>query len=216
MNTHSKRTLHLSIAALCAVAMALLMPLQAHAQVYIPGGRLTLVSNTPVMAADASGPTVYYTAYVGSNVPLAIGTTLQNSGFASQLTLNLNPSLHKAGDIYDIFIVNNSGSLTLCTGPAWKFPPTKRGTGPGTTQLVRLNGLSVNARRITCLNGSISLFVAAKFGFYLGSVYMTANGQTSMRLKPAATAGGTDNVLGLWNAYNRVRVTAYSRDNTSN
>jgi hypothetical protein len=79
-----------------------------------------------------------------------------------------------------------------------------------------LNGLPVNANAISgCMNGSTSLSVPAQTGFYLGSVYMTANGQTSMQLKPSASAGGTNNILGLWNAYNRVRVTAYSRDSTS-
>ncbi len=217
MNTRFKKTLHLSITSLCAVlAMALFVTLPAHAQVYIPGGRLTLVSNTPVMTADVSGATtIYYAAYVGNNVPTATGTTLQNSAFASQLTLSLNSGL-QSGDIYDIFLVNNSGSLILCTGPAWNSS-TSRGAGAGTTQLTLLNGLSVNANAIgNCLNGSTSLSVSAKSGFYLGSVYMTGNGQTSMQLKPSAAAGGTNNVLGLWNAYNRVRLTAYSRDSTSN
>jgi hypothetical protein len=148
-------------------------------------------------------------------VPIATGTTLQNSAFASELTLNLDSAL-LSGNLYDIFLVNNSGALTLCTGPAWSTS-TSRGTGAGSTQLTLLNGLSVNALAITnCLNGPTALSVPAKSGFYLGSIYMTANGQTSMQLKPSAAAGGTNNVLGLWNAYNRVRVTAYSRDNTGN
>jgi hypothetical protein len=217
MNTHSKSRLHLSIAALCVfLPMALLMPSRANAQVYVPGGRLTLISNTPVMSADVSAATtVYYTAYTGNNVPIANGTTLQNSSFASELTLNLDSAL-QSGNIYDIFLVNNSGTLTLCTGPAWSTAAS-RGTGAESTQLTVLKGLSVNAVAIgNCLNGSTSLSVAAECGFYLGSVYMTGNGETSMQLKPPAAAGGTNNVLGLWNAYNRVRITAFSRDNTSN
>lgn len=216
MTTRSKSTLRRFIVTLCAVlAMPMLILSQAHAQVYIPGGRLTLVSNTPVMTADVSGATtVYYTAYTGTNVPTANGTTLQNSAFASQLTLNLSGL--QSGNIYDIFLVNNSEVLTLCTGPAWSTS-TSRGTGTGTTELTLLNGLSVNANLISsCLNGpNSSLSVPAKSGFYLGSVYATANGQTAMQLKPSAATGGTNNVLGLWNAYNRVRVAAYCRDNKS-
>lgn len=222
MNRHSEKKLNLTITArctmtICKIVVILALPAStAFAQIYIPGGRLTLVSNTPVITADVSGATtVYYTAYVGNNVPTANGTTLQDSAFASQLTLNLNSGL-QSGNIYDIFLVSNSGSLTLCTGPAWSSS-TSRGTGAGTTQLTLLKGLSVNANAISsCLNGTTSLSVAADAGFYLGSVYMTANGGTSMQLKPSAVAGGTNNILGLWNAYNRVRVTAYSRDNTSN
>lgn len=217
MNTRPQRKLHLLTTAIsAALAILFLTASQAHAQVYVPGGRLTLVSDTPVMTADISGATtVYYTAYVGNNVPIATGTTLQNSSFASELTLSLNSGL-QSGNIYDIFlVVNESGSLILCTGPAWASS-TSRGTGAGTTQLTLLNGLSVNANAVgSCLNGSASRLVPAKTGFYLGSVYMTGNGATSMQLKPSAAAGGTNNILGLWNAYNRVSVTAYSRDNTT-
>ena len=196
--------------------MALIAPSQADAQIYPPGGRLTLVSDTPVMTADNSNATtIYYASYSGNNVPYSTGTTLQNAGFASQLTLTLNSSL-QSGSIYDIFLLNNSGTLILCTGPAWNSP-TSRGTGAGTTQLSLLNGLAVNANTISsCMNGGTSWSVSTKTGLYLGSVYMTATGQTSMQLKPAAAAHGTSNVLGLWNAYNRVRMTAYSRDSTSN
>lgn len=217
MNTCSRRILHMSSLAICAaLAMALLTPSHASAQVYVPGGRLTLVSNTPIMTADvSSATTIYYTSYVGNNVPYANGTTLQNGSFASQLTLNINTSL-SFGNIYDIFIFNNAGTLVLCTGPAWSSS-SSRGTGAGTTQLTILNGLSVNANAMSsCMNGATSFSVAVKSGFYLGSVYMTGIGQTSMQLKPTAAAGGTGNVLGLWNAYNRVRITAYSRDSTSN
>jgi hypothetical protein len=186
----------------------------AFAQVYLPGGRLTLTSNTPVMTSDVSGtPYVYYVPYVGDNVTTANGTALANSVLTSQLTLTLNSYL-VSGDIYDIFIFSNDGVLTLCTGPAWNTS-TSRGTGTGSTQLTTLNGLWVNAVDISCANDTTAYGVNAKNGFYLGSVYLTSTGETSMKLKPSAVSGGTSNVLGLWNAYNRVRLTAYSRDNNN-
>jgi hypothetical protein len=44
---------------------------------------------------------------------------------------------------------------------------------------------------------------------------MTANGETSVQFKPTAAAGGTDNVIGIWNAYNRVKTSALNRDSNS-
>jgi hypothetical protein len=41
---------------------------------------------------------------------------------------------------------------------------------------------------------------------------MTGNGQTSMQFKPTPATGGTSNVLGLYNAYNRVRISSRNID----
>ena len=46
-------------------------------------------------------------------------------------------------------------------------------------------------------------------------MYATANGQTGISLQPAPASGGTANVIGLWNAYNRVRVSAVCSDSTA-
>jgi hypothetical protein len=43
---------------------------------------------------------------------------------------------------------------------------------------------------------------------------MTGTGETSMQLQPAAASGGTNNVLGLYNAYNQVPLKAYCGDNS--
>lgn len=90
-------------------------------------------------------------------------------------------------------------------------------SGSGTTQLTTLNGLLVNEYAISsCNNGSSSYSVSASTGFYLGSVYMTANGETGMQFRPSPAAGGTNNILGLYNAYNHVPIQSLERDgNTS-
>ena len=44
---------------------------------------------------------------------------------------------------------------------------------------------------------------------------MTANGQTEMVLRPNTASGGTNNILGLFNAYNRVKASAICGDSTS-
>ena len=198
------------------IAVALALPVSAAlAQTYTPQGRLTLTSNTPVMTADATAQTsVYYAPYVGNQIPIYNGTSLANNAF-SQLTMTLNTSNQTSGNIYDLFVFLNSGTVTIGAGPAWSSG-TSRGTGSGTTQLTQLDGLWVNANSITLTNGSTSYSsIPADEATYVGSVYMTANGETGMQFKPTATAGGTDNVMGLYNAYNRVRTISRCIDSTT-
>jgi hypothetical protein len=203
-----------------AVTLAALLSVAAFGQaptIIPPEGRLTLTSNTPVMTGDVtSATTIYYAPYLGNSMPSSNGTSFSNSTFNSQLTLTLNSTQQTAGNVYDIFTFFSSPNWFICVGPAWAST-TSRGTGAGTTQLTQLEGLWVNAVALTtCHNGTTNGEFAADVALYLGSVYMTANGETSMVLKPSAASGGTANVMGLYNAYNRVRTTAYSRDSTSN
>ena len=190
----------------------------ALAQVYPAGGRLSLTSNTPVMTSDVTGATtVYYVPYTGNNVPYSTGASLVNGYFGTQLTLTLNSGL-TSGSIYDVFLnyITTNGTLVLCTGPAWNSS-TSRGTGAGTTQLTTLDGLPVNAYTMSssCLNGSTSYSVSANAGVYLGSVYITATGETGVSMQPAGANGGSNNIIGLFNAYNRVKAYARSIDTTS-
>lgn len=180
-----------------------------------PQGRLTLTSGTPVLAADTTAQgTVYYTPYEGNLVPIYSGSAFAMSAFTERsLTLNITDNV--SGSLYDVFIYNNAGTLTLGTGPAWSST-TSRGTGAGTTELQMLNGIWTNKNAITLRAGGVSLgSQAANTCTYLGSIYCTANGQTGMSFRPAAAAGGTANVLGVFNAFNRVAYSAYARDNTT-
>lgn len=52
-------------------------------------------------------------------------------------------------------------------------------------------------------------------GTYLGTFYTTAAGQTGMACAPGVATGGTNNILGLWNAYNRITVSASCIEQTS-
>jgi hypothetical protein len=133
--------------------------------------------------------------------------------------MGLSASNHLSGNVYDIFAVNNSGAMALCTGPAWSST-TARGTGAGTTQIGNTTGAWVNSQTLThCYGGGAgttdygSVPVAA--ATYLGSFYATANGQTTEQFAPAAATGGNATMLGLFNAYNRVGITAQSADSTS-
>lgn len=184
-----------------------------------PQGRLTLTSGTPVMTADVTGATtIYYAAYVGENVPVGATTPVNLPIAAGQISMGLDAGVPRvaSGSIYDIFAVNNGGALALCVGPAWTST-TARGTGAGTTELELANGIWTNKNSITNAWGGAAGTtdlgpIAANAGTYLGSFYATANGQTAMQFEPARAAGGTNNFLGLYNAYNRVRTYARSQD----
>lgn len=187
-----------------------------------PGGRLTLTSATPVLSADVSGATtVYYTPYVSDLIPIYSAYFAPYVFTELSLALDSNSGhtgYHQSGKNFDLFVFNDSGTIRLGTGPAWSSD-TSRGTGAGTTELERKNGIWTNKVSATMRFGSgagNTVSVAANQGTYVGTMRATANGQTAMVFKPSATGGGNANVLGLYNAYHRVRVQAMSRDSTSN
>lgn len=189
--------------------------------IYVPPqGRLTLTSNTPVMTADVTGATsVYYTPYQGNIVPIYDGANMQSYAF-SQLTMTLNTSNQLSGNLYDLFVFLNSSVVTIGAGPAWSSSTagsSSRGTGSGTTQIQQIDGLWVNANAIILKNGTTTFSsVAAGLATYVGTIYMTANGQTTVNMRPAAAAGGSNNVIGIYNAYNRVGVSSICDDSNVN
>ena len=189
-----------------------------HAQLIAPQGRLTLATNTPVMTADVvNATTIYYTPYQGNTVPVYNSGTSTFSPMAfSQFQLNLSSSYQTQSNIYDLFIGYGSpgggaARLYLCAGPAWSSL-TSRGTSAALTQW---NGLWVNASTINCYNQAGTVSGPAAYFDYVGSVYMTGNGETAMQFQPAATGGGTNNFIALYNAYNRVKAVAINEDNTT-
>lgn len=189
--------------------------------IILPQGRLTLVTATPVMTSDQTGKTsIFYTPYLGKFVPIWNGFEYVTTPF-SELTLALDSDsghtgYHQTGKNFDLFVVNDGGTVRLGTGPAWTSD-TGRGTGAGTTELSRANGILANAVSMTLRFGSSSgntVVIAAGKATYVGSVRMTSNGQTAWVANPAATAGGGACTLYLWNMYNRVPVSSLCRDST--
>lgn len=75
-----------------------------------PGGRLTLTSGTPTGTDVASGSTIYYTPYLHDTVKLWDGTRWKLHQF-SEISLALSSLTN--GKNYDVFLYNNSGTLTL-------------------------------------------------------------------------------------------------------
>lgn len=175
-----------------------------------PGGRLTLSSATPVMTSDVSNSTsIYYTPYVHDKIQIYDGTNWAVTTFTELTNTTTdntkNPAAVGANSNYDLFVWNDSGTLRLGRGPAWTSD-TSRGTGAGTTELERVNGIWVNKIAIT--NGP-----AAQRGTYVGTVRSDASSTIDWELGGLA-AGGDAVFLNVWNMYNRIDVSASSRDST--
>lgn len=80
--------------------------------------RLTLTTGTPVTTADvATATTIYFTNFTGELVAIPNGTDWQLYRITSELSLALGTLT--SGKNYDVFLWNNSGTLTLALGTAW-------------------------------------------------------------------------------------------------
>lgn len=181
----------------------------------IPEGRLTLVSATPVLTSDQTAKTaIYYALYHGDRVPLYDGANWDNTAF-TELTLTLDATNHVTTSLYDVFICLDT-TVKIGTGPVWTSN-TGRGTGAGTTELQRLNGIWTNKVSIALKNGAGAAFatIAANRATYVGTFYTTAAGQTGMAMSPAGASGGSNAILGISNAYNRVLTASVSRDSAA-
>lgn len=180
-----------------------------------PQGRLTLTSATPVLATDAvAQSTVFYTPYIGNTFPSWNGSTFVSTVF-SELSMVMSGANFASGAIYDLFTIIDTGPTNrLGIGPVWNtLTPGScaRGTGAGTTELQRVNGIWVNKNTMTLRYASGStVSVAPFYGTYVGSVYMDAtNSQVSCYL-----SYGQSRKFGLWNAYNRVPIIMQAGDST--
>lgn len=178
-----------------------------------PQGYLTPVSGTPIITSDATSATsFYYTPYIGNLVPIYNGTSFILNTF-NELTAALSAS-QAANTIYDVFVFLNSGVVTLGIGPAWSTSTAgsgARGTGAGTTQISRLNGLWVNSVQISAKNGATTYTIAANQATYLGSVFIDSSaGQIT-----CTVTWGQSRKWALWNAYNRSTIVLQGGDVTA-
>lgn len=181
--------------------------------VSFPQGRLTLTTGVPVIASDVTAATaVYYTSYVGNIVPVYDGTQFNTRTFSSDLALTLN-SNHLANTVYDVFIYWDGSALQIATGVAWNVVTAgsgARGTGAGTTELVRVNGLFVNKFDVTSRNGGTTGTITANRGIYVGSIYIDGSaGQISCHM-----SWGQSRKWGVWNAFNRQPIELQVGDST--
>ena len=202
-----------------SAAFLLLTPCQSTAGTVTasgsPGGYLTLssdVNNVVITNDQNAATTVYYSPLVHNQIPIWNGSSYTLYTFG-QLTLTLNASVHLADTIYDICAFINSGAVTLATGPAWSnsaLGTGARGTGAGSSQLQRQNGLWVNAVAITGNNGGTTYSIAAEQCTYLGSILIDHNaGQVT-----STVSFGQNRKLGVWNYYNRQNIIVQAGDTT--
>lgn len=180
-----------------------------------PRGRLTLTSATPVLTADVTGATtIYYALYNGNHIPLYDGSSFSNNVFTelSQATTDStkSPAAVANNSNYDIFGWTDGGTLRATRGPAWTSD-TSRGTGAGTTELTRVNGIWLNAVSIT--NGP-----SASRGTYLGTVRSNGTASIDMKFGGTGAVGGESTACHVWNAYNRrpIKLTNYDTTDSWN
>jgi hypothetical protein len=189
-------------------------------QTPLPGGRLTLVSNTPIMSADAlAATTVYYTHYINDLVPLYDGTNWKQYSIGGEISLPLDSNsghtgYHQAGLVYDFVIRNNGGAPQLCTGPVWSSVTARA------SAIAQQDGIWTNSGSWTvrCDTTASTYTCAANQCTYVGSMLVIANGQTGLQCWPAIAAGGPSNGghIGVWNAYNRVPISCLAQDSNTN
>jgi hypothetical protein len=190
-----------------------------------PGGRLTLLSGVPVMAAlsnngTAGAQTLYYAPYVGSTVPVYNGTSFISYQFTSGASDIVGQSLSLAGGsawakntVFDVFDTLNGTALTLCTGPAWSTT-NSRGTAGG-IGLTIFDGIHTNTGTMTCRTGTgTTITVNANQGTYLGSIMTDTgvNGQITFTTGSIGSCGSAS-VQNVFNYNNRTVTTAVVQDN---
>lgn len=180
-----------------------------------PGGRLSLISGqpSPNITTTTGATTVFYTPYISRWVPIWNGFTfvmMDVGGELSQATTDTtkSPAAVVAASNYDFFVWNDGGTFRCTRGPLWTSA-TARGTGAGTTQLSRVQGIFTNANAIS--NGP-----AAGFGTYVGTVRSDAAAATISVNYGGSASGGVAALLNVWNMYNRLNVLGLSVDNGAN
>ncbi len=187
-----------------------------------PQGRLTHQAGTPIPTSpDFTGQVLYYSPYLSDQLPLYDGSSVNTRTFA-QLTHLLDgnaahPGYLQGGRLFDEFVAEVNGTLVIGNGPSWTST-TVRGIGPGSSELEMFGGVRVNKNPIFLRYGSNlgdTVTVPARQATYVGTLYATSDGFTKFQMKPPAGPGGSANVLGYWNAYNREIVSAFCQDNIS-
>lgn len=182
----------------------------------IPQGYLSPSNTLPVYNTDFSSTSLFYVPFQGNWTVLSNGTALYPYRF-STMTLSLT-NTQAASQIYDVFMYFNAGTPVIGTGPTWAagggsvtIGSCARGTGAGSTDISRLQGVWTNTVQVTLNNGLSTYTCPANQGIYLGSIYMdTTPGQVS-----GHRTYGQARKWGIFNAYNRVPLFLQAGDPTA-
>lgn len=179
---------------------------QSELPLCLPQGRLSLSTGVPVMTSTvAAAGTLYYTPCLGDRTPLWDGAKVIYKTFTeiSQAATDAtkSPAAVAADKVYDVFVWDDAGTLRISRGPAWTNDTTRGYT------LTRNGGIWTNTSAIT--NGP-----AAGRGTWVGTVMSDAASKFNWVLGSSAAGGGAA-ILGVWNAYNRVRVESLTVETTA-
>lgn len=165
----------------------------------IPGGRLTLVSATPVMSADATSTTLFYAPYNSDTFPVLDATlTWQVTAFSASPVDQIGASMSggakwTAGSSRDVF---GTISGVICTGPAWPSSDLP------SRNILRYSGVLVNSTALTCdTSASASIACPQYQCTYLGSINPSVTGQLT-----ATFSTGQDRKFETWTAYDQNQV----------
>jgi hypothetical protein len=180
------------------------------AEITMPQGRLTLTSGAPVADSvpltGVPGPSMFYAPYVGDQVPIYNGTSYTMTTFTELSQTITDATKSPAGmtvsTTADFFVWSDSGTIRCTRGPNYA---TVRGTGAGTSELVLVGGIWLNANAIT--NGP-----AAQRGTFVGTVYSLGNGTGNAFFEQSYGIDNAYNFAGVWNMYNRVRYATDDRE----
>jgi hypothetical protein len=138
------------------------------------GGRLTLTTATPVTSSDVTAAsTLYYTPYLHDLIGMPDSGSSWTLRTFSELSLSLSGLT--SGKLYDVWIFDSSGTLTLELSGAWTNDTTR-------------------ADAVALLNGTFTKSGATSRR-WLGTI--RATGTTTTELSATKQF--------VWNAYNRVR-----------
>ena len=155
-----------------------------------PGGRITLESGVPVSTSNqTSKSTIYYTPYVHDYIRIYDGTRPKLYNFTER---SLALSGLTSGKNYDVFIYDNSGTLTLELLAAW------------TNDTTRADALAWQTGVGYVKSGSPTRL-------YLGSIRTTSTTTTEDSIEIGSQSGGKQFV---WNKYNKVLKTMSVFDST--
>lgn len=184
-----------------------------------PTGRLSISGSNAVNAnIEEANSTVHYLPYIGNTVPIFSGSMWRTLDFGDSISLVLDSdsghtNYHQENKNFDLFcaLEEGTGSILLGSGPQWSSD-TVRGSGAGTSELTRLDGIRVNRYDMVLRYGSGAndlLTVGSNEATFLGVMRPT---------KPIATTYVFDSVLKrhLWNCYNRGSVDLRAVDTTDN
>jgi hypothetical protein len=155
-------------------------------------GRLTLESGVPISNSDQiDKTTIYFTPYQGNSISL-YNTSTSKWVVTDFAEVSIALSSLTSGKNYDIFIYDNSGTVTLEIGTAWTNDTT-RAEALATQDAIYVKTSAANKR-------------------YLGTFRSTATDKTEDSQGGATTQVGGKRFL--WNYYNRVMRHMEVKDTT--